>query len=170
MENASKNKLFIAAFGLLILINVGLMGTIWWRSGLHMGFGKMMAPPHEPARPHGPLEDVLHMDHGQSESFKGIKQGHFQRIDSLADRLRQSKKTLLILSGQPNSEVLADSLAQDIGRLQASLELENYTHFSQIWALCDEEQKKEFAEFLQRMGEEAFHAPPRRPMRQRRGD
>lgn len=151
MDSITRNKRLRWTVILLIVMNVVSLIVLWIG---HTG---------RPDKGNGPggggqfLEQRLSLSPEQTAKLQALRQSHFDRMNTLKREFHDSRKELHALWKSENSAAQADGLAEKIGDLQAGIELEIFTHFSDIRALCNEEQIQVFDSIIEevlRGGEE----------------
>ena len=164
MGSLKKNNRLGWVVLLLIVMNIVSLSALW--IGYTKGPGK--------GRGDGPggkfLEERLGMTTAQTRQLRDIREGHFPKMRSLTEDFQQKRKRLhsTLRTGNNNSQL--DELAAEVGKAQAKIEREIYDHFSQIRAICTEEQKEIFDKIMidvlqrgDRRGGPGNGPPPRRP-------
>jgi len=164
MGSLKKNNRLGWVVLLLIVMNIVSLSVLW--VGHTKGPGK--------GRGDGPggkfLEERLQLTTAQTRQLRDIREEHFQTMKNLTDDLRKKRERLHGLPRTGDNDSQLDELASEVGNAQAKIETAIYDHFSQIRAICTEEQRelldKIMMDVLQRgngrMGP-GNGPPPRRP-------
>lgn len=124
----------------LILVNLGLLTTIWMR--------RLGPPPPPPGGPGKLLARELDWTVEQQATFEDMHQLHRQRMDSLRREEGPLREAFFagISQAWPDSTVLRK--ANEIGAWEARRELEVYRHFKAVQEICTPEQQEQFEQFL----------------------
>jgi protein CpxP len=141
------------AVAALVLLNIGLMATIWLQR---------KAPAKELAGPKGPdpLASELGFDSMQRLRFDTLREQHRAIVRGYREQMRSLKEQFF--DGIKRQDPPSDTLATSIARLQASIDKATYVHFAQVRALCREDQKPEFDRLLHRILAQMGAPRPRR--------
>lgn len=146
MEYIKKYKWALGGFVVMVLLNIGLLVTIWM----------ILPPPQLPgtgidsdARPRVQrfLQRELNLDQQQRQQMRDLRQQHLKEMQPLMQQIREHRMQALQLvssTGQPLYHQKMDSLAAQIGRLHSEIERHNYRHFQQIRTQLNEAQQKRF--------------------------
>ena len=131
-----KTKLLtITVFGLLLL-NLGLLLFLWNNS-------RANRPPQggkgEQTKALNFLMDELKFDAAQRAMCGVLLQKHRFNMDSLQNENRQNRDNLY-----ENLKTGDSSAALSIGKVQSEVELEAFSYFRQIRAICSDNQKASF--------------------------
>lgn len=136
MEN---KKLLTFSIIALFLLNLGTLGFLW-AGRLH----RPVPPPPPPAHNAADfLAHELHFTPEQQKQFGSMRETHHQRIHAIQDSLHALREQFFDELSAPNAS-RADSLAAQIGRMQAEIEKLTFDHFRTIRSLCTPEQQKKF--------------------------
>jgi|WetSurMetagenome_2_1015567.scaffolds.fasta_scaffold87991_4 hypothetical protein len=152
MEISKKSLFLYIIIGILILMNVGSIATLWaWR------FGEHSKPPIENMQsmdknaPHqkGRLlfEKELNFSKQQLAEADKLRESHFSEMIRIGEEIRNCKDEITTLLSKPDSLKLKD-LINKIGEKQKEGEYNNYDHFLKLRNLCDDKQKIKFDELL----------------------
>lgn len=120
---------------LLIVMNVVLLTALW------MGY---RGGPGNDKRVRGGdrfLEQKLELSTEQTQQLKELRKDHFDRMTSLREEFQEARKGLHDLWKVENGTAKAEGQAEKVGDIQADIELEVFTHFSDIREICDDKQK-----------------------------
>jgi len=160
--------------GLLILLNLGVLSTVWFghRSDMrgpeteqqHFLPGNRPGQgPHDRNPEARPIDRVmvetLGLNDQQSKAFQDLKEYHQQASTVLRQEIHQLKEASFKAISVGDREE-AERLASDIGGLHAEMELLLFGHFSEVRALCTEDQVARFDEMLSRIGQRIHPGPP----------
>lgn len=131
-----KTKLLTIAVLGLLLLNVGLLAFLWKNGG--------QGRPPEGGRGAQTkaldyLMDELTFDAPQRSACGLLIQNHRRRMDSLQNENRQNRDKLY-----DNLKTGDSTFAFSIGNVQSQVELEAFSYFRHIRAICREDQKERF--------------------------
>ena len=145
MNDTKGTRIWQMAVLLLVLCNIGLIVTLWIKPH----------PPGPPPPPPGggaPREQLLsklNFTDDQVKKYDVLIQAHQQEMHRLRNEGAALRHDLFSnLNNSISSGKLADSLTQAIGNNQKSIELVTFNHFSQVRALCTDQQKQEFDKII----------------------
>lgn len=140
----SKTNWIAIAVGALVLINIGLVASIW----LQRNSDKPEASGPMPGD-RNPLATQLGFDSVQRRQFDTLRARHFALAQGYREELRSLKERYF--EGIKTGAAANDSLAQAMAQVQAKLDRSTYEHFMQVRALCNEGQKNTFDRMLMRI-------------------
>ncbi|MDB5195668.1 MAG: hypothetical protein JWP88_38 [Flaviaesturariibacter sp.] len=89
----------------------------------------------------------LHLDSSQAHWFDTLRQAHFTQMKDLREEMRQAKDGLFDELKDPTAS--PEAAAQQVGVVQAKIDLATYRHFAALRALCNADQQKEFDRVIQ---------------------
>lgn len=173
MNYFDKNKILTAAVILLLVINIGILGLLWFDR--KPGHDKRIPPleNHHPpeggtsnAGPKDFIINELELSKDQISEYENLIEEHQSDMKKIREKIREKKEDLWN-SFEKNSNDTAEAkrLASEIGADQNETELITYRHFQKVKNICTEEQKKKLdkiiKEALRMMGPQ--HPPPPPP-------
>ena len=161
MDEFRKQRVLVGMVGLLVLLNLLALGTLWFTLvrppvNSEQRPGPMDLPEHGlrgvEGRGFGYLRDQLGLSQDQVRQLRAARDQLFQKTRDLQEQMFQARQALnqTLFEGDPN-EAQRQSLAQRIGEIQAQLELCRLDHFKSIIALCNDEQKHRLSQLLDEM-------------------
>ncbi|WP_396603342.1 Spy/CpxP family protein refolding chaperone [Algibacter sp. R77976] len=110
------------------------------------------------------LIEELDFDEAQQQQFKELGQKHQKRMRAISNDIRVLKDELFKgLSDSTLKDVNKDSIARLIGDKEAAKDLEVFSHFNQVQALCNDKQKEKFSAIIKdalRRGDNNQGPPP----------
>jgi periplasmic protein CpxP/Spy len=123
--------------GLLTLLNVALLVTIWQK------------PPHGPMshapRPADRIIHELNFTHDQQNEFEKLKRQHHDAMLDLQSEGRALRDEFFELLKQENPDQAAvTEKVKAIAKNQEDIEMVTFNHFQQVRKLCNPEQQKRF--------------------------
>ena len=127
------------AVGLLVVINIALLVTIWFRPG-----NKHNGPP-QGGGPAPFIKEQLHLTAEQEKRFDEMRAAHHDSVERLRDKGRTLHNAYFDQLKNPNVDSKTiDSLAKEIADNQVQVEKVTFYHFKELRAMCDEKQKVMF--------------------------
>ncbi len=141
MNDTKGYRIWQWAVLLLVLCNIGLILTLW-----------LKPQPGGPPKGGGPKERVissLKFTDDQVKKYELLIEDHQRSMRKLKEQGAALRRVLF--SGLNNSASpvkLADSLVSEIGNNQREIEIVTYNHFSQVRALCTDQQKQQFDKII----------------------
>ena len=137
----------------LLLMNISLMGLLWW------------SPQQHPGRPQEPffLEKELSFDEHQKEIYRELRKGFFASKKMLHDSIKEKKENFLkqVTSKLTDEELLTASSAIEANAVK--MNILTYKHLHQVYEMCTPEQRRKFDGIIDRI---AFQmAKPQEPPR-----
>jgi hypothetical protein len=148
MQNNNQTNIFKWLVILLVVLNIGILATVW--------FKHFPPPPDEMRRPPNGekvadfLIEQLNFSAQQLADFTKLKQAHSQAVDSIRESGKETHRLFFEnLKTEKQDTVMVNELAQAISANQMQIELVTFKHFEQVRKLCDEKQKEKFDEIIQ---------------------
>ncbi|RYZ22251.1 MAG: hypothetical protein EOO16_09765 [Chitinophagaceae bacterium] len=140
----------------LVLVNIGLVATIWVQRKEPVVAGANMAR-------RGPdlLPTELGFDSVQRARFEVLRDNHRSTTRAYREQLRELKEEFF--DGVKRGEEPADGLLAAMTRIQADIDRGTYRHFVQVRALCRNDQKETFDRMLHRVLAQMGAPRPPRP-------
>lgn len=125
--------------GLLALLNIALLVTIWQRLQ-HEG------PAGGP--PEGPGKRIIHdlgLNQKQQQKFEALKQTHRAAMERLRQRGGELRDEYfeLLKNSLPDTSLVRQK-ARAIARNQEDIEMATFEHFREVRKICTPEQQKKF--------------------------
>lgn len=159
MNYFDKNKILSAAVVLLLMINLGILGLLWFERSPKTPPDRLPPPPMDGRHPSekmppegGPKEFLireLKLNDKQTQDFGKLVEEHQADMRKLRDRIRNEKARLWDNISKSGSETgNTDSIASEIANDQKQIELVTFRHFQKVRELCDDTQKKKFDEVI----------------------
>ena len=148
MSSHNHNRWLFWAAGLLIVMNLASLATVFWQRHVR---------PVESVRPDsGLLGDLLARELGfsatQAGQLRELQDVHFRSSKKKHDEIRRLRAELATeLSADQADTVVVAAVTEKIGRVQASIERSIFTHFQAIKELCNDEQQIRLADLFSRM-------------------
>lgn len=164
MNYFDKNKILTAAVVLLLILNLGILGLLWFDRSDKMPPPVGMPPGERKPPPGGmPPSDRMTPDGGpkeflirelnfsekQKQDYGKLVEEHRADTKRIRDKVRIEKDSLRDLYSKPGTDTSAAVIiATEIGKDQKEMELINFRHFQKVRDLCDDGQKKKFDEVI----------------------
>ncbi len=168
MENYVKLKVFYWVVGLLVVLNLTVLGVMWFGKPSiygppHMEGGPMNGPMGGPpdGPPGGPMRKggfpppekltdffkyKLEWSDEQTAKFEPIKEVYEKESTELFDSIRVLRKEMF--DGIFAEDFKRDEFINRITDLQRRIDLSRYEHFKAISEICTPEQREKFKELL----------------------
>jgi hypothetical protein len=148
MNFLTSKRLVTTALVLLALLNVTLLGILWWQNTNRMG--------DEPrARNHHNRQFLftreLALNKSQTVSFDRLRQEYFLKIGPEMQAITMLKKQLIEESIQEKADTSKiTNIAEKIGSRQAIIERKLALHFHDLSNVCRPEQRDSLKSVLER--------------------
>jgi Spy/CpxP family protein refolding chaperone len=126
----------------LVLMNAGLLFTVWQMKPPFPPPGREQAPPPPGVKM---LREELHLSPAQDEQFRKLREQHEEDIQAMLDEIHACKDSafrVVIRSG--GDKEAAKKLMQRAGELQYRLDMATLEHLSALRAVCTPEQRPAF--------------------------
>lgn len=161
MNFLTSKKFVTTALVLLVVLNVTLLGVLWWQNMDRNDSRPVTITRHFSRQVSfsGPIA----LSESQTESFQKLRKEHFNKVRPEIEAIEQEKKQILAesFSEKPDTAKIA-SIARQIGRHQENMERELAYHFHELSKLCTPEQRDSLKSFLEHI---STHNPPARKER-----
>jgi protein CpxP len=146
MSTSKKRSLvFIIIF--LLLTNIGVLGYFLW-------YKKLPKNPSSDKR-NGialALQKDVGFDDQQVAEYRILKEKQWASIKPMFEEMRKAKDSLYrLLSNENANDSLVYATAEVIAQKQKTIDLQAFTHFKQIRALCKPEQLVKYDSLVQRL-------------------
>jgi len=151
METVSKNKLLFTIIILLILINVSTLSFMWyWKiKEPPLPPPPMMEPPVKgpPPEARAHLKELLNLTDAQMETIDKIRESHIGQVQKTRGELKGLKDKIFSNLSNANADTNSvRDIANQIGVLEARVDLITFDNFREVRKVCTDEQKKKFDE------------------------
>lgn len=155
--STSKNKSLIFIIIFLLLTNIAVLGYFLWY--------KQTDKPPERDKRNGIAADLqkeVGFNDQQIAQYKQLKDEQWKKFKPMLEDIRKAKDSLYrLLSNESVNDSVINMTAELIGQKQKAIDLQAFTHFKQIRALCTPEQLPKYDTLIQRMMRK-MGKPPRR--------
>jgi protein CpxP len=158
----SKYRLSLVAIGILIVLNVGSLGMIWY------GHFTRPAPPPRPEgreRAEAVLAHELRLTDEQTRRFHELRARHFVEVEKIRLEIYDLARAMVkeLFRPSPDTEKVT-ALSAQIGRKQAEFERLVFFHFRDLKELCRPDQRERLQSVLYEMLEASKLKPPPPPL------
>jgi len=149
MNVLTSKRLVTTAFALLVVLNMVLLGVIWWQNTHrslptmhHRPFGGRMTM----------LQEPLKLSASQQAEFQQLRREHFQKVRPEMESIAILKASLVeeALKTQPDTKKI-DTLAAAIATHHHTIERELALHFHELAKVCTPEQRDSLKTVLTRI-------------------
>ena len=152
MNFFTTKRLVATAFVLLALLNVTLLGILWWQNA---------NGPQPRAGHHNRLlffARQLALNESQTASFGKLRQEHFLKVEAEMQAIGLLKKQLIkeSLQEEPDAKKI-ETIAVNIGSRQAAIEEKMALYFHELAKVCTPEQRDSLQIVLERVSTRRHH-------------
>ena len=137
-----KTTLLTGALIVLVILNLTLIGSIFFGHHPHEGMGGPDGPGR--GRPREIIIEALQFTQEQIKQYDILIKQHRSEVDALDKAIRENKQKLYTLLQQNYTVKEKEGLISEINKLQRQIEETHFTHFEAIKKLCNNQQKAEF--------------------------
>lgn len=164
MNYFDKNKMLSAAVILLLIINLGILGLLWYDRSQKISAPErmpkeermhppgVMPPPDRMQSDGGPKEFLireLNLNEKQKTDYLRLVEEHQADMKRIKEKIRNEKDELWNNFSKSDKNTNAEELiASKIGEDQKQIELITFRHFKNVRELCDADQKEKFDEVI----------------------
>ncbi len=158
MNFFTTKRLVATAFVLLALLNVTLLGILWWQNAN----GPLLREGRHNAGHHNRLlffARQLDLNESQTASFDKLRQEHFLKVEAEMQAIGLLKKQLIEESPQekPDAKKI-ESISLGIGSRQAAIEQKMALYFHELANVCTPEQRDSLKIVLERVSTRRHHS------------
>lgn len=163
MSNTSRNKNLIFIIAALLLTNIAVLVYFLWLKPEGSRDSGKKSPPKEGFFTVA-LRDSVGFTEQQIAQYKELKDKQKKAIGVMFEEMRKAKDSLFRLIGNTQaSDSVIRKAAEAVGERQRLLDLQSFSHFREIRALCtspEQEQKYDTAvlRMLRKMGKTPSHS------------
>ncbi len=148
MENEKKIRNWQLLTLLLVICNLGVLATLWFKPGHH-------PPPPPPPGQESPRDFLLQClkpGDDQARELDQLINEHRQKMEELNVKGRQLKQAYFMTLTQADiKQNTKDSLVHEIVLVQQQIETSTYDHLGKVKAMCSDPQKATFDKMLPEM-------------------
>jgi len=162
-----KNKFLIWSVVILIILNIGSLGFLWYKQALRPA--QPPTPLDSQINPDKFLETELRLTADQIDAFHALRRKHQEATAAMRHDIHKFSKDIVdeLYKSHPDTARVT-ALAEAIGRKQAEFERALYDHFSNLKSICNADQQDRLHgllfEFLDRT---KLDRPPQSPENRR---
>jgi Spy/CpxP family protein refolding chaperone len=151
MDFLSSKRFVTTALVLLVILNVILMGVLWWQNFVTSSYQSVKVTRFYSSN--GAKESVeLGLTDQQKETFRKLRQEHFRKTMPGMQKIVNLKKELITESVKPSPDkARLSAIADSIGKHQARLERDLADHFHELSAVCKPAQRDSLEKLLTRI-------------------
>lgn len=148
MDFLSSKRFVTTALVLLALLNITLMGVLWWQNFVNKSYRSIEVTRFYSSNdPRGGNE--LALTDQQKAAFRTLRQEHFRKSMPSIQKIIEFKKELISESVKPNpDQKKLSAIADSIGKRQAWLEKDLALHFHELSMLCTPAQRDSLEKML----------------------
>ena len=147
MNNPSRNRNLLFIITVLVLTNIAVLAYFLW-------FKKPAGPEKRDFK--NGMTEMLKKEVGfnddQVAKYKQLKDEQWATIRPMFDEMRKAKESLFRLLSDPDTNDSIVRKATDaIAGQQKALDLQTFSHFKKVRAICTPEQQAKYDSMIQRM-------------------
>ncbi|NTU52498.1 MAG: periplasmic heavy metal sensor [Chlorobiaceae bacterium] len=147
MDFLSSRRFITATLIVLVLLNITLMGVLWWKSYVTGSYQSVEMTRYYNGSGAGGSDLVL--TEKQKTVFNKLRDEHFQKSKPSIKRIIALKKELIAESVKPlPDKKKISAIADSIGKRQAWLENDLATHFHELSEHCTPAQRESLEKML----------------------
>ena len=147
--NPSNKRPLIFIIIFLLLTNIAVLGYFLWSKPTDKPHGRGddkrvgIAPE---------LQKEVGFNDQQIAQYKQLKEEQWKKFKPMLDEVRKAKDSLYgLLSNENANDSIVNKIAELIGEKQKAVDLQAFSHFKQLRALCTPEQLPKYDSLIQRM-------------------
>jgi Spy/CpxP family protein refolding chaperone len=152
MNFFTTKRLVATAFVLLALLNVTLLGMLWWQSTN----GPILRRGHHDR--HLFFSRQLALNESQTASFDQLRKEHFLKVEAEMQAVGMLKKQLIeeSLQESPDTKKI-ETIALNIGSRQSAIEQKMALYFHELYRVCTPQQRDSLKIVLERVATHRHH-------------
>lgn len=160
MNDSSKIKLLAALVVILVLVNISMMGYLWYAPHVDRPGG-----PRDGHGPGGLVIKELKFDAKQQEQFEKLRNEHHAAMVEIDKASHQLHGQLfkILSEADSTSQQKSDSILTEISNREKSREHITYLHLAAVRNICTPEQQKIFDDMIAKASARPPDGPPHRP-------
>ncbi|MBI9069773.1 MAG: periplasmic heavy metal sensor [Salinivirgaceae bacterium] len=150
MDIIKRNRILTWTVIVLLITNLGIIGTIWYQSIDYKKNVNLDTRNRRNERNNGKfLIDELNLNNEQINYYKQSKSKHYTDIQVVTDSIRSYKRKIHdeLFKKDPDTQYI-QHLTDSIGRLNAEFEKLNYAHFLELKEFLNKEQLMQLKEIM----------------------
>jgi Spy/CpxP family protein refolding chaperone len=148
MDFLSSKRFVTTALVLLVILNVTLMGVLWWQNFVNKSYRSVEVTRfYTGSGPRGSSE--LALTDQQRAAFRTLRQEHFRKTMPAVQKIIEFKKEMISEAVKPNPDLQKlSAIADSLGKRQAWLEKDLALHFHELSMLCTPAQRDSLEKLL----------------------
>ena len=159
MDLLSRNRVLTAGIVVLAVLNIAVLGTLWWqnarlplpRPGVYPGA----------ASPRELMERRLGLSEAQRARFEEMRLRYRGEAEPIERNIWSVRRRLYeSLRGGAPPDSLVVRATDELGRLEAQMQRATFRHFEELRALCDSLQRPNLDMLLSDLFERESGGPP----------
>jgi Spy/CpxP family protein refolding chaperone len=143
MDFLIKSKILYIIIGILIVLNILSIGTLWVWKIKDRHHPPPMSQSHMPKDGKMFLMKELNLSKTQSDEMDKLRDEHFKKVGPIVENIHKLKDELFAQMPLKDSNKSVE-ITNKIGAKQAELELETFNHFQKVRNILDDSQKQKF--------------------------
>jgi uncharacterized membrane protein len=148
MDFLSSKRFVTIALVLLVILNVTLMGVLWWQNFVNKSYRSVEVTRfYSGTGPRGGNE--LALTNQQRAEFRRLRREHFRKTMPSVQKIIEFKKEIIseAVKTNPDKTKLA-AIADSLGKRQAWIEKDLALHFHELATLCTPAQRDSLEKLL----------------------
>jgi Spy/CpxP family protein refolding chaperone len=165
MDIFSQNKLLKKVVVIIVIINLVLIGFVFWK--------EIKKPKHEPELyPHpeafkdvsGILKEELNLTAEQTEKIQQLRSDYFEKENSLAKMMKAERDSMNeIMFNRNTDEIKLHQLAHEVAAHEEEMENLRISQAKDLKAICTTEQQEKFEHLVKEIRD--YFRPDNQPKR-----
>ncbi len=158
MDISAKYRLGVWGIAILIVLNMGLMGVLWYEHS-----DRRPTPPPGDGKPNPDQFFVreLGLDEEQANALFALREQHMSESDPVKARIHELSRQMTeeLFAASPDT-IRMRELSEAVGARHAEFERTVYEHFERVKQLCGPEQRERLKQLVMEAMERAKMPPP----------
>jgi len=157
MDFLSSKRFISIVLAILVVLNLGLLGTLWWQNTHPSQKQNKVAVDHKFRNKQSFFQKELRLTEEQTRQFNTLRRQHFQGTLPALVAISGLKRQLIheALKAEPDTLTMK-TLAGTIGRQQAIVEYRLAWHFNSLSKVCTPEQRDSLQRVLEKVTAKPF--------------
>lgn len=150
----NNNKILIGIIGLLVLLNLTIVGTILYRKNEITSYQsqensqKVLPTNHLGSF----FKEELNLSNKQQRAFQSIRHEYHQNSDILLEKMDKNRNDILTELGKETSDTInLNKLSKDLGFLHTELKNLTMNYYLDMKGICNEKQKEKLFQIFKSM-------------------
>ncbi|MBN1929597.1 MAG: periplasmic heavy metal sensor [Chlorobiaceae bacterium] len=147
MDFLSSKRFITTALVVLVLLNLSLMGVIWWQNYVSSSYQTVKVTRYYSGSRQAKTQ--LNLTEEQQRAFRELRREHFRKTMPSLQRILELKQELIAeaVKPSPDKQKLA-AIADSLGKRQTLLETALANHFHDLAELCTPAQRDSLEKML----------------------